>query len=258
MTELLARAGELPADLHVQALRTCGGMALILGEGDDGFRYYEDALAEYQRLGDDRGVGIIEFRLALELRWRGDLEGARVRAEESLRLVRAAGFAKGEAQALTVLGSIELAEGNDERGFSMFEHGLALAEQHGFTWWRIVILYSLAFRLWERGRVAEAEVYARTAISLSRDIDDRQHGVPLLALLACFAVQTNRAARGGLLWGAAEADEARTPLPGWEDDLSLCIDVLGKASGTDFERGRAEGSGFTLDEAYQRALSEDE
>ena len=234
--ELLERAGELPADLRAQALRTRGGISMILGEVgevDEGLDYYEQALDEYRRLGDDRGIGIIQLRLALGLREKGQLELARHRAEESLRLVRAAGFTNGEAQALTVLGSIELAEGNDVLAFGMWEQALTFAEEGGFTWWRIVILYSLAARLAERGRYDEAEAPAREAFTLSQKIDDRSHGLPLLVLLAAIAAETNRTARAGLLLGAAEADEARTPIPSWEDAIALFRPALGGLSGED-------------------------
>ena len=55
----------------------------------------------------------------------------------------------------------------------------------------------------------------------AQKIDDRSHGLPLLVLLAVIAAETNRTDRAGLLLGAAEADEARAPIPGWEDDIAL-------------------------------------
>ena len=258
VVRMLDHVEDLPGELRAQALRTRGGVAMSLAEYDEGLRYYEEALAEYQRLGDDRGIGIMQLRLALELRGKGQLEEARLRAEESLRLLRNVGFTKGEAQALTVLGGIELAEGNDDLGFEMWEQALTFAEEGGFTWWRIVVLYSLSWRLAERGRYGDAEAPAREALALAQAIDDRSHGLPLLVLLAVIAAETNRTDRAGLLLGAAEADEARAPIPGWEDDIALFKPALAGISGEDFDRGREAGSRLSLDEAYERALSENE
>jgi predicted ATPase/class 3 adenylate cyclase len=257
ISELLDRAGELPGELRAQALRTRGAATSSFGDYEEGTRYYEEALAEYRRLGDERGIGIMELRIAVEFRRRGDLELARVRAEESLRLLRKVGFAKGEAQALTTLAGIELAEGNDALAFDLFERALATAEEQGFTWWRVVVLYNLAYRLVERGRLDEGEARAREALPLVGRMEDRVHGLPLLALLARSAALTNRSTRAGCIWGAVEADEARAPVPGWEEDRAEYASAILELANDEFERGREEGRRLTLDEAIEYALSDD-
>jgi predicted ATPase/class 3 adenylate cyclase len=252
--ELLEQAGELPGDLRARALRTYGAATYIFGEFETGTRYYEASLAQYRRLGDERGIAVLLHRLAIEARRRGEMERARALAEESLRLDRKLGLRKGEPQALSLLASLELEEGNEERAFELYERSAALSEESGFTWWRVNVLLTLAELLLERGRIPESDARAREALPLLARMADRQQTVYALALLARSAAETGQAARAGRLWGAVEAEEARSPVGQWEDERDNYAEPILAHAGPEFERGRRDGWNLSLWDAVKDAL----
>src|SRR5215210_7978829 len=157
------------------------------------------------------------LRLGIEARRRDDLNQARSLVEEGRRLHRKVGFKRGEAQALSVLAGLELADGNDERGFELGDQAAALSAECGFTWWQANTLISGAYRLLERGRFAEAEEGLQTALPLLKAMSDRQDAVYALALSATLELERGRFGRVGRLWGAIEAEEARAPLRQWDN-----------------------------------------
>jgi predicted ATPase len=98
------------------ALKLRGGFLWVIGELDAGFRDYEEAWAIYTALRDEWGLALLGPRMAIHLVTRGsDLTRARALCEASLAAFRRAGFPKGEAEALTILGAVEQAEGRPER-----------------------------------------------------------------------------------------------------------------------------------------------
>jgi predicted ATPase len=256
--QLLAHAPEFPGELMAQALRVKGGVALITADYEEGRRNYELALEEYRRIGDQRGVGIMLLRLAVEARRRNDLGLARSLSEEGLRIHRAVGFVRGEAQALSVLGGLDLREGNEDEGFALLKESAELSRKSGFSWWYIVVQLGLAHRLLERSRTEEAEAAALDTIPLIKQMDDRLHAFFALALLGRIALSRGRLARAGRIWGAIEREEAAGNLGQWADDREELAGELATCSEPDFELGLDEGRRFTLDEALDYALSDDD
>src|SRR4051794_7098303 len=83
ITQMLERAGELPPELRVRAVRCLAGTTYILGDFETGTRAVEEALAEYRRLGDNWGAAHMLHRLSIEARRTGESERARALVEES-------------------------------------------------------------------------------------------------------------------------------------------------------------------------------
>ena len=254
--ELLERAGELPGDLRARALRVYGAAAYIFGEYEEGTRHYEASLAEYRRIGHERGIATLLHRLAVEAIRRGEAERARTLVEESRDLHVKIGFKKGEAQTLSLLARLELKEGNDRVAFELLERSAALCEEIGFTWWRAGGLLELSELLLEHGRISESEARAREALPLAIRMGDRLHTIHALALLAWVATETGQPARAGCLWGAIEAEEARGPVGQWEDDRATYAAIVLARAGPEFERGRADGRRLSLSEAAEKAGEE--
>lgn len=75
-----------------------------------------------------------------------------------------------------------------------------------------------------------------------------------LMYLARVAAARGDAGRAGLLFGAAEAEEARSPVNREEPDRVELIAPLLEIDDPAFERGRADGRRLTLKEAVERAL----
>lgn len=254
LDELLERAPAAPGDLRALALRARGAASTIIGEFDEGTRYYEQSLAEYRGLGDERGIGIMHHRLAVEALRRGDAERAWALVEESLRLHRKIKFTKGEAQALSLLARLELVRGHEELAFELFERSAALCQESGFVWWRASVLLQLAELLLERGRMPESDGRAREALRLAAGIGDRQQMIFGLALLARAAGETGQIERAGCLWGAIETEEAGGPVGQWEAEREQYAQLVLTHVGPEFERGRQEGAQLSLREAVDEVL----
>jgi predicted ATPase/class 3 adenylate cyclase len=252
---LLTRAERLPADLRARALRVWGGVTFIVGRFEEGARLFEESLATYRRLGDERGVGLLLHRLANFELVRGDTVRARLLAEESGDLLRGARFPKGELLALGTLGEVELHDGNHDRGLQLLRESAALADDIGFSWWKAVTLAAVGEHLVELGRLEEAEAPAREALTDAHAIGERQFRLLSLALLARIAARTGRVRRAGTLWGAVEMEEAQGSVGQWEGERDEYAAALLDAAGPDFERGRANGRGLTLDQVVEYAVT---
>jgi hypothetical protein len=95
-------------------------------------------------------------------------------------------------------------------------------------------------------------------------MNDRAHAVEALAMLASVAGRRGEAYRAGWLWGAIEAEESRGPIGaisppvspwrGWEPERERYLVHVEAVKGPEFERGRREGLGATLDEAQSAVI----
>jgi predicted ATPase/class 3 adenylate cyclase len=252
---LLDQEGELAPELRARALRAWGGATFITGRYEEGARLYEKSLSLYRRLGDQRGVGVLLHRLAAFELQRDDKVRARSLAEEAGELLRRTGFRKGELETLATLGDIEVAEGNHDRGFELMRESIALADEVGFSWWKVASGMILAQHLVELDRLEEAERWSRDALPQAHAIGERQFLLLGVAVLARVAAQTGRPERAGTLWGAIETEEARGPVGQWEGERGGFVTAVLAGAGPEFERGRMAGRGLTLAEVVEYALA---
>jgi predicted ATPase len=251
---LLDRAGELPGPVRAAALRARGTATYIAGELDEGAGLIEASLAEYRRLGDERGMAEVLHMQAMNALRRGETERARALQEESLRLHRKFKSKRGEALALRVFAELELRGGNEERAFELFGGSASAAGEAGFIWWQTGVLLNLAKLLLDRGRTSESEARVREALPLASGMGDRQQTIYALALLARLALQTEQPERAGRLWGAIEAEEARAPVGRWDAIRDQYAQLILSDAGPELERGRQRGARLTLHEAVDEAL----
>src|SRR5947209_12242121 len=128
--------------------------------------YYEQSLAEYRGLGDERGAGVVLQRLAVHVAELGDLEHARALAEESLSLHETMGYKKGEAVSVGTLARFARREGDVGLAADMYERSISLAEESGFVWWHAAMLLELGELLLERGQRVDSEDRIRRALPL--------------------------------------------------------------------------------------------
>jgi predicted ATPase/class 3 adenylate cyclase len=254
---LLARAESVPPHLFARALLAHGGVLFISGDFERGAQLYEQSLAEFRELGDERGAANVLHRLPYAAVVQGDFARARALAEESLTLHRRFENRRGEAIALGTLGDIEWRTGNDRDGaFELARDSAAIAEEIGFDWWKAGMLYCMCEWSLELGRRDDAESLGREGVELAHRIGDRMHTVYVLALLARAAAQDGKGERAGVLWGAVEAEEQRGIVGQWEDERELYAAPVLEHAGPEFERGRTIGRGLPLNEAVVLALDE--
>ena len=251
---LMERAETLPPEIRARSLLTYGGLVFIVGEFERGGQLYEDSLAEYRRLGDERGSAGVLNRMIYAALTRGDLQEARALASESLEAHRRFGDTQGEAVALGSLAEIEWRTGDRELGLELAGRSAELAATVGFHWWRVAMLSSLCEWSLVLERRDEGERLGREALGLAHRIGDRMHSVYLLALLAWNAVEEGRLKRAGFLWGAVEAEEQRGAIGQWESERDAFVARMIAFDEVDFEEERDRGSRATAAEAVDYAL----
>jgi predicted ATPase len=254
LESLLDVVEEAPPALRGQAYLTWASASHPAGDDALPELLYERSLAAFREAGDERGIGILLFRLANNAFYRKDYQRAAALAEESLALHRRLENVAGEAQAVALMGELAHAQGDPLRGAELIERSAYLAGQVGFTWWRSRMLRKLVDCLLELGRVDEAEAHGRESLTLMHDIGDHQMVVFTLARLARIAIETGQVERAGLLWGAIEAEERRSPMGAWSKEREHHASRVLAHAGPELERGRRRGSGLTLDEAVEAAL----
>ncbi len=262
LSMLLGRAGDgISGELRALALRAYASSTLMCGRLDEGRHFLEASLAEYRRIGDERGIGIVLQRLAFEERKTNNWKAALPLVDESLRLHRQIGFSKGEAVGLGALAYLNLQGGNQDAALALFEQSAALAAETGFTWWRVTMRLTLSELLLMRGRLAESEASIREALQLITGMGDRPRTVYALALLAWRAAEAGQEVQAGRLWGAIEAEEDRAPIGPWGGPVGQWAaererygQLILRHAGPKFARGRQEGRHLSLQQAVNDAI----
>jgi predicted ATPase/class 3 adenylate cyclase len=251
---LLGDASDIPEGLLVRVLRVQGGMENVLGEPELADERWEQALRIAQATGQEQAVAVLQHRLAdMARRLRGDLAGARALAEASLATHRRNGFRKGEAQVLTALADVELAEGGREQALELLYESARISEEIGFRWWLSGVRARIGGTCLALGRLEEAAANTREALAISAPIRDRRAIVAELILLAEIAATSGSRKLAGTLFGAAEAESERAPASPWFHAPHSPERVLAHAD-SEFECGRAEGHQLSLEAAVSLAL----
>jgi hypothetical protein len=103
-------------------------------------------------------------------------------------------------------------------------------------------------------RAGEAESFARESLELMRPIGDRQMMVFALARLARIAAEAGRPEEAGLIWGAIEAEEARSPMGAWAKERDRFWKPIRIHAGPELERGGELGRELSFDDGIDAAL----
>jgi predicted ATPase/class 3 adenylate cyclase len=247
---LLGDASNLPDRLVVRALRAHGGMDNILGDLVLAEELWTRALGIAQATGQEQAS---RFSSTAS---RTLPDGCRDWVRHwpaSLATHRRNGFRKGEAQVLTALADIELADGRREEALELLYESGRIADEIGFRWWLSGVRARIGGACLGLGRLEEAAVSTRDALSISSSIRDRRGVVSELFLLAEILVVSGCRNRAGVLFGAAEAENESTPAGPWFHGPHSPERVLAHADSA-FEHGRAEGHELSLEAAVALAL----
>jgi predicted ATPase/class 3 adenylate cyclase len=259
--ELAERVDATPG-LRAHVLRCLGNLVVMTGEVEAGVELYEQSMELCRETGDERGVAILQLRIANNVFDLGERARARKLLEESLVRSRAIGFRTNEMMARGSLGSFDYREGNVERGLEAMEEAAALARESGFKWWETNLLSALADYALADDRLVQAERYGRTALVLAGEMGDRRHAVQALGLLAALAVGRGDTERAGRLWGAIEGEELRGPLglrprmATWDEERARFESIVLAHRTPELERALEAGRRMTLEDAYEYALGD--
>ena len=198
-------------ELRAMTFRFRGNLLATTGQTERGIAEYEASLDTYRESGDRRGMAVALHRLGANV-YLSDAPRGRRLFEEGLALARDTGFRICEAMLGGSLASADYREGNVEGGLEGLRRTAELAREAGFAWWEANTLAALATYSAELDRVSDAEDYALEWLEVARRMGDRRHAIQALANLSVLAIRRRDPVRGGILWGAIEAEDARGPL----------------------------------------------
>src|SRR3954452_3083665 len=245
---------ELQPALRARALRARGGALYISGRFEEGTVYHRQSLDVYRELGDDWGIGHVLYRLAVEAHRSGDPQLARQLADES-RSHLGTQSPWAESQVLQLLGILAFDDGRREEGFELELRSAELADEADSRWLRLGSLLAAAEFALELDRPAQGRDLSLTALTVADGIGDRMRMAWGMSLLAWAAAAEGQFERAGRLWGATEAESARSPFGQWERGVEEYLGHLDIDPGSDFRRAREEGASLSFAKAVQEALA---
>ena len=251
--ELLETDAPVPPALRGQALRTLAEAAHMAGDFETGSVAMAESLAEFERIGDERGIAIVRHRLSIAAWVVRDLPRARQLLEASLETCSRLPDPKLEADCMRSLAWIEHADGNLARAVELNEQSIVLLHRIGHTWLLKGALLESADLARELGQMQKAEERAREGLRVAIAVRDRQGTVYAIATLAQVFTAAGRLERAGRLWGALDAEAGRAPVGSWERHRDETAETVVRDDPA-FERGREEGRRLSFDDAVEYAL----
>jgi tetratricopeptide (TPR) repeat protein len=161
-----------------------GLLADIFGHLEESKQWFEQSLALYRSLGDQRGMANTLDTLGWAAWWNvGDFHEAKQRFEESLTLYQAQGNHRGVAEVLNGLGEVARGLLDYEKARRLFDESLALSRVEGNHRGITDSLNQLGFLALFQGRFDEGAGLLRQSVDISREIGDRvKIGIGLLQL----------------------------------------------------------------------------
>ena len=245
--------------LRAGALRDLGGCAQMAGLPEIADEAYAASLELFRTLGDRRSIGELIHRQATRAIASREIALARRLLEESLEIALEVGNRWGECQVLGSLAHVYRHEGEMSQAAELLERSGAIAAQLGNAWWESITVANLAELDLIAGRIEQASVHARRTLTLAREHGDRKSMPWGLMYFARVAAGRRELALAGLLWGAVEAAEAREGRGHFDadPDYAELVAPFAQIDDPTFERGRADGSKLSLEEAVELALTDE-
>src|SRR5580693_7420762 len=155
--------------------RVLNNIGMVLGEqrADDAVGYFQEALAIYIDIGDEKGQTRAANNLAYSYQLLGRHEEAIAALTGVLDLKRQAGHRYGEVVALCNLGEAYRELGRLDEAIAQSKEALAIARELGATRDEGYALYSLGRAHLDLGEVAEAANLLEQALTIHHDAGDR-------------------------------------------------------------------------------------
>lgn len=167
------------------ALLGQGLLANALGDLNAARLPAEESAAIYRELGDQRGLAEALTLLGLTLVWQGEASQGQARLEEALAICREAGDRWGAAQALYRLGSALADYAGDPKGRAMLEESAAILENMGEKYTLAGVLASLGVVNVGSGDYAAARKRLEHSLAIAREIEHPWGMADALTNLGC-------------------------------------------------------------------------
>jgi predicted ATPase/class 3 adenylate cyclase len=251
-----------PAHAALRAEVLAGLGALLTDQGDYGAAHtsFEEGMAIWQRLGDERGTARARTGLAWIAIAEGHFTAARSLHEATLAVRRRLGDRRDVAQSLSGLGWVATMEGRHAEAHDLLAESLAIGRQLGDLRGITNALLHLAWLAHAQGAPGSAHGSVTEALAIARELGDRVLVVEALELCAKAALADRAGWRAGHLLGAAAAQRETIGAPitpsdraAHERDVDAVRALLGDQSSS---AAWAEGHAMTLEQAVAYALAE--
>jgi predicted ATPase len=162
-----------PSNQRARAAWYAANFAEQQGDFGAAIRLHGESLDTYSKLGDRKGVAAQLGYIGNCLRWKGDLEPARVRLEQSLAACREIGDGSAVAGALNNLAKVLIAQGDYAKARALLREALTLFEDLGYrsaVGWSFNHLGDVARN---QGHFVEAHKLYRKGLKTFRSIEDQ-------------------------------------------------------------------------------------
>jgi predicted ATPase len=247
-----------------------GGVAYWQSDRDTATRWYDEALAIWRDLGDQREIANALYNRAyadMVIIMSGEatpehVERSRELMEEALRIYQAAGDTAGEGNVIWGLGSYYYFTADPVSAEGWYRRALELHRTAGQRTMEAWSLHMLALSQTGQQKWDEARTTSRHALRHFYEASDVAGVTLVLDDLAIIAIADGDTVRAGRLWGAARHLQQTTGT-GLADWVERTFQLFGVESprhtlGPDeLAALAAEGAAMSLDEVVEYALDAD-
>ena len=176
---------------------------------------FEESVALWKELADQRAVALSLSNLATVVKLQGDNELARSLHNESLLIFREIGDRTGGAWSLNYQGDIARDQGDYPAARALYEQALAIFRELGDRWGLAGTLADLGSLCKQQENYAAAREHYRESAEIFRELDHKRGIARILECFACVASAQLEAETALRLAGAAAAlrQNIGAPLP---------------------------------------------
>lgn len=199
------------------------------------FARWEESLALFRSLADDRATAGVLHRLALEPLASGDYERARQLVDESQTLADGRSRLI-ETVNLMMYSKLALAGGSLDEAVELSRRSADMARELGWKWWESGQRINLLRLALQQGDLEQAEREGCAALAIEREQENRLYAASTLSGLAQVALAEGDLVHAGMLWGAAEREAEQFP-PAREEERFIRDGALLEESGPEFLAG---------------------
>jgi tetratricopeptide (TPR) repeat protein len=172
------------------------GLMFQLGEYNQAFRYFEQALSYFQTVGNSRLIAYIQSSLGTVAMIQGNYNEAADRYEKVIRMSRMSGDQFAIAQGLYDLATLSWERGEFEQAVTRYEELVALTQKLGAKPFISYALTNLAGACLSLNDAARAEALIKEAVEVSSEWSGDNHDpnfmLPTMLILALIKVAQER------------------------------------------------------------------
>jgi predicted ATPase/class 3 adenylate cyclase len=204
LTKVLSRSPEAAASARANALSAAAYLARAQHDYTEADTLARSSLAEFNELGEKRGIARSEYLLGLVASDVGDYGRATGHFNRSLISFRELGDKRGIGISLNMLGDVARCRGEYASARSLYEESLSLRRELGDDRMIAIAIHNLGYvALHQEDRERAGKLF-KESLAIRQRIGHKQGVAYCLAGLAAVAAALHDFDRGAKLWGAAE------------------------------------------------------